>query len=173
MKTTFALLAVLSATALAAPPVVDPITPEKMAELQASSDPMAELRKQQQVVEKEAKVVRPGEQSIIKQSEILHDGAHWTLVPKGAVLHVPAQMRPRVGTKPVGDLLAWSDFLIANRAWIATEEVSFDQAAGKKPLPEKRVEFWKNQTSVIVATYQGGPISVRAIEPATPVATTP
>jgi hypothetical protein len=171
MKSTLSLLAILSAgAALAAPPMTDRVTPEEMVQRQSSPSPFAELHKQEQADQKEANVVRPGEESIIKQSEILHDGTHWTMVPKNAVLHVPAQMRPRVGTKPLGTLLSWSDFLIANRGWITTEEVSFDQAAGHKPLPEARVEFWKNQTSVIVATYQGGPISVKRTEPA---ATTP
>ena len=141
-----------------------------MAERQAGS-PFDDLKKQQQAAEKEAQVTRPEGQSLIKQSEILHDGTHWTLVPKGAVLHVPAQMGPRVGTKPIGTLLPWSDFLIANRAWIQTEEVTFDQAAGKVPLQDARKEFWLNQTKVIVAVHLGGPISVKITEPATPAVT--
>lgn len=174
MKSTLSLLAILSATAAAQ--MTDRITPEEMAKRQSSNTSFAELQKKEQANQKEANVVRPGEESIIKQSEILHDGTHWTMVPKNAVLHVPAQMKPRVGTKPLGTLLSWSDFLIANRSWITTEEVSYDQACGKKPLPEGKVEFWKNQTSVIVATYQGGPISVKRPEPApapAPAPTTP
>jgi len=169
MKSTLSLLAILSTSAaVTQAQMTDRITPEQMAERQTATSPFAELKKQEQANQKEANVVRPGEESIIKQSEILHDGTNWTMVPKGAVLHVPAQMKPRVGTKPLGNLMSWSDFLIANRGWITTEEVSYDQAAGKRPLPEAKVEFWKNQTSVIVATYQGGPISVKRIEPATP-----
>jgi hypothetical protein len=170
MKNTILFLAVASGSALAAPSVTDRITPEQMAERQAGS-PFDELKKQQQTADKEAQVVRPEGQSLIKQSEILHDGAHWTLVPKGAVLHVPAQMSPRVGTKPIGTLLSWSDFLIANRAWIQTEEVTFDQAAGKVPLQDARKEFWHNQTKVIVAVHLGGPISVKVTETATPAVT--
>lgn len=166
MKSTLSLLAILAAgAASAAAQMTDRITPEELAKRQAAPSPFAELKKQEQANEKEAKVVRPGEQSIVAQSEILHDGSNWTMVPKGAVLCVPAQMRPRVGTKPLGTLLSWPDFLIANRAWISTEEVSYDQACGKKPLPPAKVEFWKNQTSVIVATFQGGPISVKQPEP--------
>jgi hypothetical protein len=141
-----------------------------MAELQAAS-PFDELKKQQQAAEKEVQVVRPEGQSLIKQSEILHDSIHWTLVPKGAVLHVPAQMSPRVGTKPLGTLLTWEEFLMANRAWIQTEEVTFDQAAGKVPLQEARQEFWKNQTKVIVAVHLGGPISVKIPATSTPAVT--
>jgi hypothetical protein len=169
MKTSIFLIAV-AGSALAAPPVTDRITPEQMAERQAAS-PFDELKKQQQVAEKEAQVARPEGQSLIKQSEILHDGIHWTIVPKGAVLHVPAQMSPRVGTKPIGTLLPWEDFLLANRAWIQTEEVTFDQAAGKTPLQDARKEFWLNQTKVIVAVHLGGPISVKVTETATPAVT--
>ncbi len=166
MKKPLLLLATFTGTALAGPQVTDRITPEQMAQRQAAS-PFDDLQKKQQAAEQEAKVARPQGQSLIKQSEILHDGAHWTLVPKGAVLHVPGPMTPRVGTKPVGTLLPWEDFLIANRAWILTEEVTFDQAAGKTPLQEARTEYWKNQTKVIVAVHLGGPISVKTIEPET------
>ncbi len=171
MKSTLSLLVLMAASAAAQ--MTDRITPEEMAKRQAAPSPIAELKKQELANEKEAKVSRPGDQSIVAQSEILHDGSNWTMVPKGAVLCVPAQMRPRVGTKPLGTLLSWQDFLVANRAWITTEEVSYDQACGKKPLPPAKVEFWKNQTSVIVATYQGGPISVKQPEPPAAPASAP
>lgn len=166
MKTTLLLLSLTAGCAFAEPTMVDRVTPQEMAERQKVS-PFEELQRQQAAVDAKAttKAERPGEQSIIKQSDILHDGSNWTIVPKGAVLHVPAQMTPRVGAKPLGTLLSWTDFLTANRAWISTEEVSFDQAAGKKPLPDTRKEFWSTQTKVIVATHQGGPISVRIITP--------
>lgn len=105
-------------------------------------------------------VARSGNQSIIAQSEILHDGQHWTLVPKGAVLFVPALKSENVGARPVGTLLAWRDFLTRNPTWISTHETTFDQASGEVPFPEEKVEFWKKQDRVIVAVHQGGPISV-------------
>ena len=158
MKSSLLLLAVATGAAIAADlPMTDAVSPQQMLERQRGSS----LAKEQVTPGAEAKVERPGEQSLIKQSDILHDGSNWTIVPKGAVLHVPAQMSPRVGAKPLGTLLSWTDFLTANRGWILTEEVSFEQAAGKKPLPEKRKEFWVTQTKVIVAVHRGGPISVR------------
>jgi hypothetical protein len=172
MKTpAFFLVLAAAGSAFAETPITDRITPEQMAALQGAPSPFDALKKQQQQAEKEANVSRPDSQSLIKQSEILHDGTHWTMVPKGAVLHTPAQMSPRVGTKPLGTLLSWEDFLIANRGWIQTEEVTFDQAAGKAPLQEARQEFWKNQTKVIVAVHLGGPISVKVTPPATPAVT--
>jgi hypothetical protein len=166
MKTTLFLLASLAGGALAAPPMTDRITPEEIAARRTAS-PVAAL--EQQVAGAEAKVARPGEQSLIKQSEILSDGTHWTLVPKGAVLHIPAAMAARVNAKPIGTLLSWNEFLVANRGWLFTEEVTMDQAAGKNAIPASRTEFWQKNGKVIVAVHLGGPISVIAL-PSTPVA---
>jgi hypothetical protein len=168
MKISLLLLSALAGSALAEPPMTDRITPEEMSKLQGATSPIEALKKEQQqtVDPKKDKVERASEQSLIKQSDILHDGSNWTIVPKGAVLHVPAQMAPRVGAKPLGTLLSWDDFLMANRAWISTEEVSFEQAAGKQPLVAAHKEYWPTQTKVIVAVYHGGPISVRTPQPA-------
>lgn len=166
MKTTLLLLSSLAGAAFAAPAMTDRITPEEIAARQKSAPAVT-----QPVEVAEAKVARPAEQSLIKQSDILSDGNNWTLVPKGAVLHIPAALNNRVGAKPLGTLLSWTDFLTVNRGWLFTEEVTFDQAAGKTPIPPSRTEFWKKNGKVIVAVHLGGPISVRT-EPVTPVAST-
>lgn len=167
MKTTLLLLSSLAGAALAAPAMTDRITPEEIA---ARQKPAAAVTQPAEVAE--AKVARPGEQSLIRQSDILSDGNNWTLVPKNAVLHIPAALNNRIGAKPLGTLLSWTDFLTINRGWLFTEEVTFDQAAGKTPIPPSRTEFWKKNGKVIVAVHLGGPISVRT-EPVTPVASTP
>ena len=56
-------------------------------------------------VREEIKVVRPAERGLINQSVILSDGLNWTLVPKGAVIHLPVDHSARVGTRPIGNLL--------------------------------------------------------------------
>jgi hypothetical protein len=106
-------------------------------------------------------MVPPNGQSIVKQSAILHDGVNWTIVPKSAVIFMPAALKSRVDVKPVGTLLSWSDFLTKNRSWITTNEVSFDQAAGAVPLAAERVAFWAKQDKIVIATHQSGPISVK------------
>jgi len=119
-------------------------------------------------------VARPGDQSLIGQSDVLNDGINWTLVPKGAVLHVPQPFATRVGSKPLGTLLSWIDFLKVNRSWLFTEEVQIDQAAGKRPIPPSRADAWNKLGKVVVAVHRGGPISVRPEPaPAPPVASTP
>lgn len=163
MKSTL-LLCVLSSSALATVPITPRITPEALAKLQQNS-PMTRL---QSPAKGEANVRRPEDQSIIKQSIILHDGANWTLVPKGAVIFLPEAMKSRVDVKPTGSLLSWTAFLSKNQAWITTADVSFEQATGKKPLQPERVAFWAKQDKVVIATHQSGPISVRVIEAPSP-----
>lgn len=158
MKTALILCA-LATSAFAATPVLVRITPEALAKLQQGS-PMSRLEKP---VESQSTVVRPAERSIIKDSTILHDGRNWTMVPKGAVIFLPEAMKNRVNVKPVGTLLSWVDFLTKNRAWVTTNDVSFDQAAGSQPLPAERVAFWAKQDKVVVAVHQSGPISVRIV----------
>lgn len=156
MKTTLILLA-LAAHALAAQPVLVRVTAKTLADLQ-KRDPMIRLVSP---ADGEAKVVRPVNQSIIRQSTILNDGQNWTLVPNGAVLFLPESMKSRVHAKPVGTLLSWNDFLARNHTWISTREVSFDQAAGNKAMPSESSDSWRKQKRVVVAVHQQGPISVR------------
>lgn len=160
MKITLLLFA-LADNALAVTAIEPRITPEALVKLQRNSamtvvpsptKPNPSIRRQE-------------EQSIIKQSVILNDGTNWTLVPKGAVIFLPEAMKRRVDVKPTGNLLVWVDFLAKNQAWITTCDISFDQAAGKKPLQPERVAFWSKQDKIVVAVHQSGPISVRIPEP--------
>jgi len=145
------------ASSLASQPLVPRITPAELARLQ-QADPMVRLQKP---AEGRAEVGRPAGQSIIGQSTILSDGNRWTIVPDGAVLHIPAAMRSRVNAEPAANLVPWIEFLSANISWLDSYEVSFEQAAGKSGLPEQRTEHWSKQNKVIVAVHQRGPISVR------------
>lgn len=163
MKATF-IFSAFAASALAGTPVLVRVTPEALTKLQQDA-PMARFEKPP---EAKTTAPRPEDASIIRQSMILHDGTHWTLVPKGAVIFLPRAMKSRVDVPPIGTLLAWADFLARNRAWITTNEVSFNQAAGTEPLPAERVAFWAKQDKVVIAIHQSGPISVRiAPEPPT------
>lgn len=113
----------------------------------------------------------PEEESIVKQSTILSDGSNWTIVPRGAVICLPAAAKSHVDVKPTGTLLPWAEFLSKNYSWITTNEVSFDQAAGAQALPPERVAFWTKQNKIVIAVHQGGPISVRITAPATTTVT--
>jgi hypothetical protein len=150
------LLCVLANSAFAAIPILPRITPAELTRLQRQS-PMTGV---QSLAKNQANVRPAEEQSLIKQSAILHDGTNWTLVPKGAVIFLPETMKSRVDVKPAGTLLGWAAFLAKNQAWITTTDVSFEQASGKKPLLPERVAFWTKQQKVVIATHQNGPISV-------------
>lgn len=156
MKTALILCA-LASSAFAAAPVLPRITPEELARLQQGT-PMTRLETPPQ---ERAPVSRPNAQSIIKQSMVLNDGKNWTLIPKGAVIFLPQAMKSRVNANPVGTLLPWNDFLTRNRAWITTNDVSFDQAAGTEALPPERLAYWAKQEKIVIATHRQGPISVR------------
>jgi len=156
MKTALIFCALVT-SALAGSPVLVRITPQDLAKLQQTS-PMSSLEKPAKNAAPTSQAV---EQSIIKQSIILHDGKNWTIVPKGAVIFLPEAMKSHVDVKPVGTLLTWIDFLTKNRSWITTNDVSFNQAAGSESLPAERLAFWAKQDKVVVAVHQNGPISVR------------
>ena len=154
------ILCALAMNAYAAQPVLVRVTAETLADLQRR-DPMIRLVKP---AEGEAKVASPLSESIIKQSTILHDGIHWTLVPKGAVVFLPESMKQRVNVRPVGTLLPWNGFLQKNRSWLVSHEVSFDQAAGNEALTAAANASWRKENKVVVAVHQDGPISVRVTE---------
>ncbi len=100
----------------------------------------------------------------VESTVTLHDGTHWTLVPSGAVVHLPAGLRSLVGAKAVGQLLTWAEFLEKNRSWITPAVVTFEEAAGTHTLPTKHIKLWSKQDKMIVAVHQGGPTSVRLPE---------
>ncbi|MBB5353387.1 hypothetical protein HNR46_003644 [Haloferula luteola] len=111
-------------------------------------------------------------EGLLARSEMLHLGHFATLVPKRAVLHIPECRRRFVGLEHGMRLIHWSEFLVRNRGWIRTMEVTRAQAEGLKPLDPKVVENFKDCSEVIVATYQGGPISVLPLkEPKAPAIT--
>lgn len=156
MKTAL-LWSALAVNLFAAQPILVRITPDTLAKLQAK-DPMIRL------VQPEAGTPAPKEEpvpSLIGSSTLLHDGDCWTLVPEGAVVHLPSSLKSRVVARPVGTLLPWAAFAERNKSWLGTVEVSFEQAAGNEELPARFRNTWNKQEKLIVATHRMGPISVR------------
>ncbi|MEP4076953.1 hypothetical protein [Haloferula sp.] len=148
------------ATAASAAPMKDRVTGEELnARRIASASPISTLA---QPGEEVSRVARPSKESIINQSVILTDGTNWTLVPRGAVLHMPEAHQGKIGGRPVGNLLSWKQFAASNRAWISSEEVTLRQAEGVHKMDERRTAFWPKQDKIIVAVHLGGPISVVA-----------
>ena len=113
-------------------------------------------------------------QDLWQSSEILCFGDAMTLVPKHAVIQVPKNLAARLKLGSGAQLVTWSNFYPANRSWITTVEVSVEQAEGKVPLSVQTKELMTKSGKVVVATYDGNPISVLPTSaPATPTTSVP
>jgi hypothetical protein len=99
-------------------------------------------------------------EDLISQSDIVCFGGMATLVPKRAILQIPKAMANRTQMVPGSKLMGWAEFYAQNRGWITTVEVSRVQAEGNLALADDTTERLKESTNLVVATYQGGPISV-------------
>jgi hypothetical protein len=97
---------------------------------------------------------------LLEHSTILKGQGTFTLVPQNAVIVIPDRHKERVAEGPQGRFQIWGEFLIANRGWLQTFEVTIDQARGRKPLEEQTLELLSKRENVIVATLTGNPISV-------------
>jgi hypothetical protein len=97
---------------------------------------------------------------IISQSDFLSFAGRATLVPKRAILHIPPNFADRVKLQPGSRIQTWSEFHAMNQAWITTVEVTRVQAGGHEALAEELTQRIGKSTKLVVAVYQGGPISV-------------
>ena len=151
----------MSAAALAQTPAVTPkkVTEQDLA-LRLRKAELGDLQKksESQDMADPSKGSRP--KSLLDTSTILNFGGSLTLVPKGAVLHVPKTLTDRVGKRDGAKIATWTDFQTANRGWLITQEVTLEQAKGNESLPEAVLQHLAKEINVVVATYQGRPISM-------------
>lgn len=122
----------------------------------AQQNPMREMQPSKGV--DPSTVNRP--KDIVSESDVICFNGMATLVPKRAILNLPASMKDRLVFQPGVKLVGWMDFYAANRGWINTVEVSRVQAEGNKALNEEIAERIGKSRNLVVATYLGGPISV-------------
>jgi hypothetical protein len=97
---------------------------------------------------------------LLSESDIICFNGTATLVPKRAILNLPASMQGRLKFLPGSKLMTWTDFYTLNRGWITTVEVSRVQAEGNEALKEEISTRIGKSSNLVVATYKGGPISV-------------
>lgn len=97
---------------------------------------------------------------LVSQSDILSYDGTFTLVPKRAILAIPTELAKRTQLGDATKLVGWKEFHANNRGWISTLEVTREQAEGNSPIDEEILNSLKNSTSIVIATYHGGPISV-------------
>lgn len=106
-----------------------------------------------------SKVNQP--QSLLDSSDFISFGGLTTLVPKRAIMQIPASFKERINNHIDGNrVVSWLDFVKLNQGWITMVEISRVQAEGNEPLAEAvRLQLEKNK-NLVVATYHGGPISL-------------
>lgn len=109
------------------------------------------------------KAARPAD--LLATSEVLCFNGVATLVPKGSVLAIPANLKTRTGFQAGARIVPWQQFYLNNRNWLSTAEVSFEQAAGHEELPEGLRQKLEESRTIIIATMRQGPISVNPYEP--------
>lgn len=101
---------------------------------------------------------------ILSRSEIICYNGMATLVPKRAILNMPAAMQGRLKFLPGSKLMTWTDFYTLNRGWISNVEVSRAQAEGNEAFKEEISTRIGKSSNLVVATYKGGPISVMPLK---------
>ena len=110
---------------------------------------------------------------LLSESDIISFRGIATLVPKRSVLQIPDGCKERMKFEPGSKIVSWAEFFAANRGWINTVEVSRVQAEGNKPLPEESVKTISVSRNLVVAVYQGGPISILPLKEQAPTVPKP
>jgi hypothetical protein len=98
--------------------------------------------------------------SLLEMSTVLSHAGQSTLLPKGSVIWTPDSVKDRIVPAPSGVTIPWQEFLTANRNWISTCEVDVKQICGEKPLTPQMLNSFKTRGVMIVATLNGGPVTV-------------
>ncbi|MEK7951305.1 hypothetical protein [Luteolibacter soli] len=105
-----------------------------------------------------------------KNSEfITFDGAV-TLVPKGAILHVPDRYKNNVIPELQGNFSLWNNFSTRFRGVVVSFEVSIAEASGQAEIKPERLEAARKAGVILVATINQNPVSVTKKAPATATA---
>lgn len=157
-------LAAFTTLAVAAPqkPVIrDRITPEELEARRAKSQlPYKALEgagvKKTEVEVKEADEVA----DLLARSMFLSDGRRCTILPAGAVIHVPAAKEGQVSrSAPNLPMVPWSEFMRGNSSWIREFGLDSEQVTGAKPFEPKVAQALGGSGSLVVATYLNQPVA--------------
>ena len=157
------------------PPMRDSVTREQLVLMYRHASQNDPMRKMAQAKGSDPSVVNQPK-GLISESDVICFNGAVTLVPKRAVLQTPKNLVDRLKYVPGAKIMTWSDFYALNRGWITTVEVSRIQAEGNSPLAAETKKQLVKSGNLIVATFQGGPISVlplKAPVEKSPTTTTP
>jgi len=93
-------------------------------------------------------------------SVFIGHGESHAILPKGSVIFCPDGFAARVSNKAAGTPVAWKEFLVANRNWISTHEVTLAQVRGEAPLSESDRKAFASAGHIVIATLRGNPVTV-------------
>jgi hypothetical protein len=161
-----AILLVTASAAFAEPSVVmrDAATNEQLMHAMQTSQQADPMKNLQVSKLEDPSLNQP--KDLISQSDFISISGSATLVPKHAIVKVPAAYADRISIPEGASILGWADFFAANRRWITTLEITPEQAEGKEPLSAESADLISKSSNLIVATYKGGPISLLPPKPA-------
>jgi len=97
---------------------------------------------------------------IAELSVFISHGESHAILPKGSVIFCPDALATRVTSKAAGKPVAWSEFMVANRNWISTHEVTLAQVRGEAPLSEGDRKAFATAGRIVIATLRGNPVTV-------------
>lgn len=136
------------------------ITGAALARKQAQTYPQGEERDIHAGEAPPARMAVGLDEGLVARSTIISSGRYWTIVPRGAVLHVPKLYHNRVDSKRTGRLLPWRQFFAMNRSWITAQAVTMEEATGEQAISDKAKVSHHKVGRLVVAVLKGGPISV-------------
>ena len=101
-----------------------------------------------------------GKTNILEHSIILSDGEKFTLIPEGAILHLPEKLQSHVLAKPQGDFTFWPNFLKRNASWLTIKEVPLEMAKGNAEAAQAIAKELTYENRAVVAVYKKSPIMI-------------
>jgi hypothetical protein len=97
---------------------------------------------------------------LLARSVFLTDGRQCTILPAGAVIHVPKNREDRVvKSSPPLPMVSWDDFIRVNSSWLREFGLDHEQAAGTKPFEPRLAQALGASGCVVVSTYFRQPVA--------------
>lgn len=106
--------------------------------------------------------------SLFRRTSFLTDGRLSVIVPKGAVVSLAGQNRLSEGSRIVGKLVEWDEFLKANRAVIELIEVPGDKLYKPEPIEKSILEKIQKNKLIGVTTYLARPVVLKNLPEPSP-----
>ena len=101
-----------------------------------------------------------------ENSEFIAFEGSVTILPKGAIIHVPERFQKCIVKKPEGNLILWNEFIARFRGLVQNFDVTIEEASGETPVKPERLEAAKKTGLILVGTYNRNPITVnRSLAP--------